>query len=98
MEGAGTLSCLEGYGSGGCGVTTIGGDTDGVIPGEGVTFGSDTGLGALDEGLLASGIVGESTLGSGAGGTLSFFCRNFVQEVVVRVMKRVLVVPVLDCN
>eukprot|EP00957_Ditylum_brightwellii_P117229 8940601-Ditylum_brightwellii.AAC.1 len=66
----GTLSCLEGCEIKGDGVTTLRGDTNGVMPGEGVTFGSNNGLGAMmDEGLLASGVFGESTLGSGAGGT-----------------------------
>eukprot|EP00957_Ditylum_brightwellii_P134528 10255724-Ditylum_brightwellii.AAC.1 len=38
---------------GGGGVTTIGGDTNDIMPGESITFGSDTGLGAMmDVGLL----------------------------------------------
>eukprot|EP00957_Ditylum_brightwellii_P006033 457407-Ditylum_brightwellii.AAC.1 len=64
---AGTLGCLEVCEIGGGGVTTLGGDTNPVMPGEGVTFGSNTGLGAMTyEGLLESGVFGESTLGSGA--------------------------------
>eukprot|EP00957_Ditylum_brightwellii_P194894 14847355-Ditylum_brightwellii.AAC.2 len=71
----GTLGCLEEYEIGGGGVITLGGGTDGVMPEESVIFGSDTGLGAMmDEGLHASGVIGESTLRSGAGGTLLFCC------------------------
>eukprot|EP00957_Ditylum_brightwellii_P118464 9034973-Ditylum_brightwellii.AAC.1 len=66
----GTIGCLEGYEIGGGGVITLGGDTDGVMLGEGVTFGSYNGLGAMvDEGFCEIGVVCESTLGSGAGGT-----------------------------
>eukprot|EP00957_Ditylum_brightwellii_P077326 5876434-Ditylum_brightwellii.AAC.1 len=76
MDGAGTQRCVRTCTLGGG--TTLRGDTNGVMPGGGVTFGSKTGLGAMmDQGLLACGVFGESALISGAGGTVSFFCRDF---------------------
>eukprot|EP00957_Ditylum_brightwellii_P060557 4597938-Ditylum_brightwellii.AAC.1 len=67
----GTLSCLGGCVIWGGGVFTLRGNTDGIIPGEGVTLGRDTGLGAMmGEGFCEIGVACESTLGGGAGGTL----------------------------